>query len=382
MQMRSGVFHTPFMKPERSARQTFEWAVECAIEADRAGFSDFMLGEHSTQAWESIPNPEMVIAACARETKTLRLAPMGHLPVLHEPGSLAIQIGWLSRSLEGRYFLGIGRGAYPNDFVIRGHAKWFASGKPDWTEARVRMDEAMKIMEGVWRREPFHYEGRYLKGGFPEQPDHQTEGFENAKIADHSPWGGPENLEIAITGLTMNSPSMQWAGENGWMPISFFGGSELLKSHWDTYAAAAEARGDKPDRSRYRVCREMFVADTDEEAKRRAINGGQGEAWRRYLLPIYKAYGIFDGYVTDSGTGIHPNDVDIDFLAEHVWLCGSPETVVRKIERMIELCGGEGWGTHCMVSHDYIDDPRPWFESMNRIAKEVVPNVNVPVSVG
>lgn len=380
MQMKSGIFHTPFMRPDRTARETFDWAIRLAVEADKAGFSDFMIGEHATQAWESIPNPEIVIGACAAVTKQLRFAPMGHLLPLHEPGSLAIQTGWLSRILEGRYFLGIGRGAYPADFVIRGHADWFKDGKPDWTEARIRMTESMEIMRKVWERKPFHYQGQYLQGGFPEEPEHSEGETQHHLLSDHSPWGGADNLEIAITGMTLNSPSMQWAGENGWMPISFFGGSQILKSHWETYSAAAEANGYTPDRANYRVCREMFVADTDEEAKRLALSG-MGETWRRYLLPIYKEFGIFQGYVTDSGVDVHPNDVDMDFIAEHVWLCGTPETVIRKFERMIEITGGQGWGTHCMVSHDYIDNPEPWIESMHRIANEVIPKVNVQLAV-
>jgi alkanesulfonate monooxygenase SsuD/methylene tetrahydromethanopterin reductase-like flavin-dependent oxidoreductase (luciferase family) len=381
MQMKTGVFHTPFMRPDRTARETFDWSLKVAVESDKAGLSDFMIGEHATQAWESIPNPEIVIGACAPLTKQMRFAPMGHLLPYHEPGSLAIQIGWLSQILEGRYFLGVGRSAYPNDGVLRGHRDWFEGGAPDWTEARARMDESMKIMRKIWEREPFYYEGDYFKGGYPELPE-SGEDLEAHLLANHEPWGGPDNLEIAITGMTMNSPSMQWAGENGWRPISFFGGSALLKSHWETYARAVEKRGETPHRSQHMVCREILVADTDEEAKRRAIEGGQGNAWRKYLLPIYKAYGIFDGYVEDSGTGMHPSEVDMDFLAEHVWLCGSPETVIRKIERMIELSGGEGFGTFCMVSHDYIDDPEPWIESIHRIATEVVPHVKVPAAVG
>jgi alkanesulfonate monooxygenase SsuD/methylene tetrahydromethanopterin reductase-like flavin-dependent oxidoreductase (luciferase family) len=377
--MRSGIFHTPFMRPERTGRETFDWAIRLAVEADQAGFDDFMIGEHATQAWESIPNPEIVIGAAAGLTKRLRFAPMTHLLPLRDPASVAIMTGWLSQILEGRYFIGFGRGAYPNDFVLHGHKDWFKSGQPDWTEARIRMSEAMEIIPRIWKREPFYYEGQYYKGGFPEVSSEGGD-FEDHAIKDHSPWGGALDIEVAVTAMTMNSPSIAWAGEEGYAPSSFFGGSELLRSHWDTYSAVAAEHGHTPDRSRWSVVREMFVAETDQEAKRHAIEGGMGECWRRYLLPIYKRFGIFNGYVDDSGTQIDPSEIDVEFLAEHVWLCGTPDTVVEKIERMVDLSGGR-WGTMCMVSHDYIDNPEPWIQSMNMIAKEVIPRIEAPSPV-
>jgi len=43
----------------------------------------------------------------------------------------------------------------------------------------------------------------------------------------------------------------------------------------------------------------------------------------------------------------------MDFLAEHVWLCGSPETIVKKLEDTVERAGG--FGTVCMNTHDSIE---------------------------
>jgi alkanesulfonate monooxygenase SsuD/methylene tetrahydromethanopterin reductase-like flavin-dependent oxidoreductase (luciferase family) len=375
--MKAGVFHVPYMKPERSSRATFEYSIQCAIEADKAGFVDFMVGEHATQAWENIPNPEVVIGAAALQTQSIRFAPMAHLLPLHFPGSLAIQTGWLSQVLEGRYFLGVGAGAYGRDAMLRGQPD-------DLSEAHPRMEEALSIIKRIWRREPFEYNGTFYDASFPDEHAigvpgvDAEEGGDVHTMSNFMPWDGPDGPEIAVTGLSLNSGSLRWAGANGFQPISFFGGSALLKSHWDTYASAAEAAGHPTDRSRFRVCRDVFVADTDEEARRRAIDGAVGETWRRYLVPIYKRFGIFEGYVADSGTGVEASEIDMDWLAEHVWLCGSPETVARKIDETIDKAGP--WGTLCMNTHDAVDDPAPWFESMHRLAKEVLPNVEASIA--
>ena len=51
------MFQTPFQRPERTARQVFDWAVRQAVDADQAGYKEYWIGEHATLNWESIPNP-------------------------------------------------------------------------------------------------------------------------------------------------------------------------------------------------------------------------------------------------------------------------------------------------------------------------------------
>jgi alkanesulfonate monooxygenase SsuD/methylene tetrahydromethanopterin reductase-like flavin-dependent oxidoreductase (luciferase family) len=374
--MKSGIFHNPYMKPERSAREVLEWTVRFAEEADRAGVSDFMIGEHATEGWQPVPNPEVVIGACALVTEQIRFAPMAHILPLRDPAALAILVGWLSQLLEGRYFLGVAVGAYPRDAMVHGQPA-------DLSEARPRMKEALEIMEKIWAREPFHYEGEFSRAGYPafEPAGIAAKGNENEDLnalSDFTPWGGADNLEIAVTGLSANSASLAVAGAAGFMPISFFGGLEVLATHWQTYSKAAEEAGRVADRSRYRVTRDIMIADTDAEAKRRAKEGGIGYFWERYLIPIYLRYGLLEGYIADSGTGISVDEVDLDWLAEHVWLCGSPDTVTRKLERMFEATGG--FGTIVMNSHDSIDDPEPWFESTRRLAEEVAPRIELPIA--
>jgi alkanesulfonate monooxygenase SsuD/methylene tetrahydromethanopterin reductase-like flavin-dependent oxidoreductase (luciferase family) len=364
--MKSGIFHVPYMRPSRTPREVFDYSVLIAREADQAGFADFMVGEHATQAWESVPNPELVIAACARETEQLRFAPMAHLLGLHNPASLAIQVGYLSRVLEGRYFLGVGPGAYPRDAVLRGQAA-------DLSEARPRRDEALQIMQKVWERKPFHFKGEYFTGGFPEEGAADEEGAEFHMMPDFSPWNGAENLEIAMTALSHSSPTMKYAGARNFSPISFFGGLNVGRSHWAMYEEGQRESGLTPDRSRFRMCRDIVVADTDKEAKRIALEGGLGHCWEKYLVPVYKEFNILQGYIDDSGSAIDMSALTMDWIAEHVWICGSPETVIEKLQTMNDAMGG--MGQIVMNTHDYADDPKPWVESMHRIAKEVVPHV-------
>lgn len=133
----------------------------------------------------------------------------------------------------------------------------------------------------------------------------------NVELAGNSPYGGRGNMEIAVSCLTKNSSSLKWAGERNYSPISFFGGFEVMKSHWDTWATAAASKGFETERSRFRVTRDVLIADTDAEAKRRAIASGLGECWKHYLYPIYKKFNLFEGIIKDSDKDIDPSQVDM-----------------------------------------------------------------------
>jgi len=350
------MFQTPFMPPGRSPREVFAWAVDQAVVADRAGLSEYWIGEHATQAWECIPNPELVIAAAARETERIILAPGAHLLPYHHPASLALQVAYLTQLLEGRYILGIGAGAFPADAALR--------GMTDLSENHAMVLESLDLMHKVWAGEPFQETGRFWKAGFPqEDPGHP--------FRDMRPYGG--SVRIGLAGLSPDSPSLRFAGERGYIPMSIYSGDAALQNHWDTYSTAAAANGHTVDRSIHHVVRDVFVAETDAEAKRWAIEGGLGKAWAEYLLPQYKHFGIIDGLVKHPGMSY--DEIDLDYLAEHVWLVGSPETVVAKLQEALDASGG--YGTIMAYNHDYIDNPEPWNQSVELLGREVAPKVQL-----
>jgi len=354
--MQVGMFQTPFIRPERSARQVFEWAIQQAIHADKIGFSEYWIGEHATLNWESIPSPELVIAAAALQTSQIKLGPLAHLLPYHHPSTLAIQTAWTSQILEGRYMLGVANGAYPTDAALRGIT--------DMSKNHAMMFEAIQQMEKIWKGEPFQEQGEFWKVGFPEPNPKKP-------FRDTRPWNG--KMTMAMTGLSAPSPSIAFAGEHGYLPASVYAGNAFLRSHFETYHEKMAAQGRKADRSMHRVVRDVIVADTDEEARKLAVDGGIAEAWRQYIKPTYERFGVLQGLLHDPS--VDPSDVDGDYLAEHVWIVGSVETVRQKIDAWFDDLGGP-FGTLLIYSHDYIDNPEPWERSMELLAKEVAPNLS------
>jgi len=368
MAMETGLIFHPYMRPGRTARQTFDWGVQSAVRCDEIGFTSMLVSEHASQVWENIPNPELIFAAAALQTKQITFAPMAHLLPHQHPTKLAIMVGWLSQILEGRYFLGIGAGAYPQASYMHG----IKNGQ-DTSFLNEMVRESLFIMEKIWAREPFFYEGRFWDAGFPEEAHSDDAHDEQHKLANFAPWNGAFP-EIAVTGFSMNSPSMRLAGERNFKPISIYSGLEALKKHWDTYSEANIKAGFTPDRQRHSVSQTVFVADTDAEAKREVMEGPIGYCFNHYLIPIWRRFGMMDGFARDAG--IDPADADLEFLVDNVFMVGSPDTVVDKLNTLFEKCGG--WGTLQVESHDYYDDPAPWFHSLELIAKEVAPRISLP----
>lgn len=354
--MEVGMFQTPFVAPHRTAAQVFDWAIRQAIVADEAGFSEYWVGEHATLDWESIPSPELVIAAAARLTKRIRLGPLAHLLPYHHPATLAIQSAWMSQILEGRYMLGVATGAYPSDAALRGIT--------DMSSNHKMMVESIGIMEEIWKGEPFQFEGEFWDAGFPE-PDPKK------RFRDMRPFGG--KMQMAMTGLSAPSPSINFAAAHGYLPASVYAGNTFLRTHFSDYAEIAAANGHPSSRSMHRVVRDVIVADTDKEAKRLAIDGGLGRAWMDYIKPTYERFGVLNGLLHDPS--VTAADVDAEYLAEHVWIVGSPETVIEKFEQWFDVLGGD-FGHVLIYSHDYIDNPKPWEESMRRLATEVAPKLS------
>jgi alkanesulfonate monooxygenase SsuD/methylene tetrahydromethanopterin reductase-like flavin-dependent oxidoreductase (luciferase family) len=350
------MFQTPFVRPHRSARQVFDWAVRQAVVADQVGFSEYWVGEHATLNWEGIPSPELVIAAIASQTKQICLGPLAHLLPYHHPATLAIQTAWLSQVLEGRYMLGVATGAYPTDAALRGIT--------DMTHNHAMMVEAIEIMETVWQAKPFKYEGKFWNAGFPEPNPAKP-------LRDTRPYGG--KMQMAMTGLSAPSPSISYAAAHGYIPASVYAGNDFLRSHFETYATVGAEHGFTTDRSMHRVVRDVLVAHTDAEARKLAIEGGLGRAWAEYIKPTYEKFGVLKGLLHDPS--VDPKDVDAAYLAEHVWIVGSPETVRQKIEHWFGDLGGP-FGTLLIYSHDFIDNAAPWEESMRLLAGEVAPKLS------
>lgn len=80
--------------------------------AERLGYESFWLPENHFNP-QAIPDPLMLLAACAASTKTIALGTTSYLLTLRNALQAASQVAVLDQLCEGRVILGVGRGYAP-----------------------------------------------------------------------------------------------------------------------------------------------------------------------------------------------------------------------------------------------------------------------------
>jgi alkanesulfonate monooxygenase SsuD/methylene tetrahydromethanopterin reductase-like flavin-dependent oxidoreductase (luciferase family) len=224
--------------------------------------------------------------------------------------------------------------------------------------------EALDIILKLWSsEEPFHHEGRFWK---VDKPDTMF-GFLKAHIR---PLQRP-HPPIGVAGLSKNSDTLKLAGERGFLPMSLNLNPAYVGSHWDSVEAGARKSGRTPWRGDWRLVREVFVAETDEEAWRLSAGSMMGRMMGEYFLPLLSNFG-FKEYLKHSPE-VADSDVTVEYCARHNWIVGSPKTVVEKLEKVYEDVGG--FGQILVFGFDYMENPEAWRTSLGLLQTEVLPKV-------
>lgn len=358
--MKLSYFAQPAHPPGRSIKQVVDWNLQVIRWCEDIGFDEFWMGEHFTDSWEPIPAPDLILAQALMETERIKLGPAGHCLPYHHPVALAHRIAMLDHMAQGRYQFGVASGVIPTDLLLYGI---------DATNGqhRAMTAEALDIILRVWAHDdqPFDYDGHFWKVHLPP-----------AMFDDHfrvhlKPFQQP-HPPIAMTGFTPYSGTLKLAASKGYIPMSLNMSPSYVATHWEAIKQGAESTGRTPSRQDWRILREVFVAETDAEARRWAVDGPMGQAIGEYTLPLLRDLGALPLLKRDPDTP--DDDITVEWLADNCWLVGSPETVVEKFERMYEELGGFG---HLMfLSFDFSEHPEVWQGSMELFATEVLPKIS------
>jgi alkanesulfonate monooxygenase SsuD/methylene tetrahydromethanopterin reductase-like flavin-dependent oxidoreductase (luciferase family) len=176
---------------------------------------------------------------------------------------------------------------------------------------------------------------------------------------------------VAIAGLTPGSANHKLAGEKGYIPVSLSvdPDASVTAQHWEAVAEGARRSGRTPDRSTWRIIRDVYVAPTDAEARDLAMGGIMGRCWQEFLLPVYLGLGL--GPILKRDPSMPDEALDLDYLADNLWLVGSPETVAERVLDLQEQTGGFGYLV--AVSYDAAEESEAWERSQRLLVEEVVP---------
>ncbi|CCG02344.1 MULTISPECIES: LLM class flavin-dependent oxidoreductase [Blastococcus] len=359
--MRLGMFIQPGHFPEYSYKAGYDYDLEQIKLLDELGYDEVWLGEHFTSRYENNPAPDLLIAQAIRETTNIKLAVGAHALPYHHPMELACRVAALDHLSEGRILMGAGSGAIPSDwnaFCVDG-----MSG-----QHREMARESLEIIQRLWTdKTPWKYEGKF---------------WTVERIADD--WGAEGGLgwhmypyqephpPIAFAGFSERSGSLKIAGMKGYIPMSLSMNERYMASHWEAVEEGAEIGGRVADRKDWRVVKEVFVADTDAEARKYAVDGALGRYYSEYMLPLYRQFGFLGHLKHDDS--VDDADVDVEYLYEHQWAIGSVDTVTEKLTSLHDACGG--FETLLILGLHYAADPEPWNNSLRLLKQKVAPQIS------
>jgi limonene 1,2-monooxygenase len=243
--MRFGIFLAPFHRTGENPTVALDRDLELIELLDKLNYDEAWIGEHHSAGWELIASPELMIAAAAQRTKTIRLGTgVSSLPY-HHPFMLADRMVQLDHMTRGRAMFGVGPGALTSDAYMLGI---------DALTQRQRMDEALGVILRLMRGETVTHESDWFV-------------LRDARLQLAS-YTFP-HMPVAVAS-TFSPAGPQSAGKHGVgvlsVAVSQPGGLISLARTWEMAQEAADKAGQVISREDWRLVMPIHLADTTEEA--------------------------------------------------------------------------------------------------------------------
>src|SRR3954471_15518400 len=115
-----GLFDWIDAAPGKTPGQVYEGRLRLLAEADGGDFAVYHLAEHHGTPLGLAPSPAVFLAAAARMTERIRLAPTTFIVALYHPLRLGAEIGMLDQRSGGRLEIGVGKGSSPHEAAMLG----------------------------------------------------------------------------------------------------------------------------------------------------------------------------------------------------------------------------------------------------------------------
>jgi alkanesulfonate monooxygenase SsuD/methylene tetrahydromethanopterin reductase-like flavin-dependent oxidoreductase (luciferase family) len=282
---------------------TYDRRLELVRSAEDRGFTGYHVTEHHVTPLSPTPSPSVFLAACARETRRIRLGALLWLLPLYNPLRLVEELAMLDHLSHGRLDIGVGRGISPHEFAAMG---------VDFDEADARFEDAFAVL---------------LKGLTQETIDH------------HGPFYDYDDVPVVFRPVQQPHPPL-WYGLRSTeghdrparhrMNAVTLGPTEKVARTVANYRAALRRHGGAAEpEPLIGAMRAMFIADTDPEAE-------------RFARPAYRHW--FDSLVwlwERRGDRI-PIAISADYdeaVRDGTLVVGGPDTVRRTLMEQLERIG-------------------------------------------
>ncbi|RAI57833.1 LLM class flavin-dependent oxidoreductase [Roseicella frigidaeris] len=315
--LRFGIFLAPFHRVGDNPTLSLTRDMELIQWLDHLGFDEAWIGEHHSAGWEIIASPEIFIAAAAERTRHIMLGTgVTSLPY-HHPLLVAQRFVQLDHMTRGRVMMGAGPGALVSDAYMMGIKA---------EDQRRMMDESLDAITRLLACE--------------EPVTMKTDWFELKEARLHlAPYSNPR-FQIAVASATTPSGVLA-AGKYGLGLLSLGaglpGGNAKLADYWRQGEAEAAKHGKTMPRDGWRLVVNMHCAEEDERAFRDVARGERIETLSYFSETLGRP-------------PMRSEDPLGDGLKAGTTLVGSPDTLIKGIERLLEYteggCGGVLFRAH------------------------------------
>ena len=213
--------------------------------AEELGFDHIWLYEHHVSPSGPMPSPNLMIAAAAPSTSRIRLGTMVNILPYRNPLLVAEEAAMLDVLTNGRFDMGIGRGLKPIEFD--------AFCVPQ-AQSREMFVESLAIIQRVWADENFEFRGKYFK------------------INKQTPLSPPlvQKPHPPLLISAQSEELLRFAAEND-MPFAQIDALIEDCERDQTFYRDIQVANGHPPSNRLFITREIYVAETDEQARSEAF---------------------------------------------------------------------------------------------------------------
>jgi len=338
--IRFGIFLAPFHKPGVNPTLALQEDTELVQWLDRCAYDEAWFGEHHSAGSEISASPEIFIAHCAAQTRTIRLGTGVVSVSYHNLLWVAERIVMLDHLTRGRVMLGVGPGSLPTDGIMIGLTQ---------KDTRRLLDEGLDIIMRLLRtEEPVTFKNERWDLNEARLHLRPYSQFDVAVPAVASPTGAKLAGRHGIGMLSVGATTAA--------------GFDALALHWNVVEEEAHVHRKPVDRSKWRLVGMVHCAETAAQARADVEHGI--EQWFHYFQEV----------AAFPQMAVHGSTVKemIDFVNDSgLGAIGTPEMCRQQIERLWAQSNG-GFGAYLLLAHNWAN-----FEATKRsyglIARDVMP---------
>src|SRR5579875_3339200 len=368
------------LRPELYAQMLREVSEQAKL-ADQLGYDSINFTEHHfhVEGFELSDNPIMLDLFIGMQTTRLRVGQLGIVLPANNPIRVAEDIALLDHMTGGRANAGFARG-YQRRWVdiMAQQTHGIHGAQPhqhDEIDAanREAFEECFRIVKRCWTEDFIAFQGKYWRippGDTPwdiEATEKWGGGVENGivKAVSVVPKPVQKPHPPLFQPFASSERSIRWCAEEGVTAVLPPMHVKMQNYLYDVYREEAHAAGrDLQPGEGLGVLRDVVVADTDEEAIALWRHGGAfcGAAW---FAPFH-----FGDVLADPGTGERLSAEEM--LEAGLLLVGSPRTVVRQMQRMLEQTPVQwlfAWQYNGLIPHAKL------MHSLELFATRVLPEI-------